>query len=325
MSITLTPTQSSYLARVAEGLADLPAEDRDEVIQDLEAHLAELDDAEIEATLGNAVDFVAEFRNSAGLDESALSTRFTMLRQTRDRLDDWAERLSSLVRWPSIRPVWVWARGWLLVVGWSMLINGEGFDRFPIPTIGGSSFTGLLMIIGLTALSLWLAKSDHGMRALGSVVLSGAAGVALVGTLATPVPQYQEVYEEPMYYDYMVSPDGNPITNIFAYDIDGEPLQVLLYDQDGRPLRSLPSYVYEEAEFNPTQESFDTGFGTIVTFERDQYGRVIPNLFPLQMSMYSEYGEPVPVPPPSLGFPSDDAGAGPGTASGVTTTTFPAR
>jgi hypothetical protein len=202
-----------------------------------------------------------------------------------------------------------------------MLYDVEGFGRFPIPSIGGSSVTGLLLVVGSTWLSLWLeAGTRQTARAIGSVVLSVSASLALVGMLLNPLPTYAELHEEPTYIDRLTSPDGDPVENIYAYDMEGDPVEVLLFDQSGRPLLSLPTYVYEEAEFDPSAEVIHYDSGT-VSFDRDRFGRIIPNLYPLQLSRFDQFGRLTPTPPPSLGFPSVDAEEdGAGSGSPPTTT-----
>ncbi|MGH8873103.1 MAG: hypothetical protein ACRDWS_14160, partial [Acidimicrobiia bacterium] len=101
-----------------------------------------------------------------------------------------------------------------------------------------------------------------------------------------------------------MSADGEPITNIYAYDRDGEPVEVLLYAQDGRPLLTLPTYVYEE-DFGPSLEPNYYDNGT-VTFERDRYGRIVPNLYPLDLEVYDPGGGLRPMAPPALGVPDLD-------------------
>ena len=323
MSITLSPSQAAYLARVAEGLADLPAEDREEVVQDLEAHLAELGDEEVEATLGTPGAFVFEFRQSAGLEDGDSVNRPSLMARGRNALERWSSRLGELTHWQSFRPVWLWTRGWLLVSAWSMLYDFEGFGRFPIPSIGGSSVTGLLLVVGSTWLSLWLeAGTPQTARAIGSVVLSVSAGLALVGMLLNPLPTYAELHEEPTYIDRLTSPDGGTVENIYAYDMEGDPVEVLLFDQSGRPLLSLPNFVYEEAEFDPSAEviHYDSG---AVSFDRDRFGRIIPNLYPLRLSRFDQFGRLTPTPPPSLGFPSVDAEDDGAESGSLPTTTAP--
>jgi hypothetical protein len=308
MSITLSPSKADYLARVTAGLSDLPTEEREEMIQDLEAHLAELEDAEIERVLGAPQAFVEEFRVSAGLAYPG-QARPSRRARAREDLKLLAARLSEVTHWQAIRPLWVWTRGWLLVCAWSLLYDYEGFERFPIPSVAQSSAYGLVLVIGATALSVWLANgTPPGIRAFGSVVFSAISGLALIGMLLNPMPTYTQIahqYEEQLYDQQLTSADGNPITNIYAYDVEGNPVEVLLFDQDGRPLLTFPPYVYDDAEI-PGNDPASWDGGT-VTFPLDEFGRIIPNLYPLQLEVYDDFGGLEPMAPPSLGIPSPES------------------
>ena len=46
--------------------------------------------------------------------------------------------------------------------------------------------------------------------------------------------------------------------------------------------------------------------GGTVTSRRDQFGRIIPNLHPLEPTVYDDYGELPPMAPPSLGLATAD-------------------
>lgn len=325
MSITLSSSKAAYLDRVAEGLADLPAEDREEVVQDLEAHLAELDDDEVETILGSPESFVAEFRQSAGLDNDHPAPG--LLVTARARADAWATRLSEITHWPSIRPFWIWIRGWMLVTAWALLYYQDPFTHFPIPRFGSSSLTGLALVAGATWLSIWLDKwrdlSRPGIHlpTAGSFLFSLTAGLGLMATLVNTPSHYVEPTVE-FWFDRLVTADGTPVENIYAYDLDGNPVDVLLFDQAGRPLLSLPPYVYEEVEYDPGASVIQYDSGT-VSFDRDRFGRIIPNLYPLQLSRYDEYGRLTEVPPPSLGFPTIEEDETPVDDNPVPTTTAP--
>ncbi len=307
MSITLSPTKAAYLARVAGGLSDLPAEDREEVMQDLEAHLAELPDDSVERTLGTPDAFVLEFRVSAGLKEPPRSRRLDSWRRLMGRLEVRAERLARALNWTTIRPLWIWTRGWLVVSVFAGLTQDTPFLRFPIPSIEFQSAVGAVLVAAATWFSVWLDKTHrHPARDVGTVLYSLTAVLALLIGILSPIslskPQH---FDESVFYpEQLTAADGMPIENIFAYDLEGNPVEVLLFDHEGRPLLSLPTFVYEEADYAGV-ESLDYGNGT-VTFPRDQFGRIIPNLYPLALSGYDEYGGLVPTPPPSLGFPSVD-------------------
>ena len=314
MNITLSPAKARYLEQVRTHLSDLPEEEREEIVQDLEAHLAELDDGRIEAELGDPEAFAAEFRRSAGLDQPKRQPRWDLIPRTWSRLAEHGNRLGQLVHWQSIRPVWIWTRGWLVVCAWAQLDAGQIFQRFPIPAVGFSSLTGLILVALATALSIWLDRGPgFPFRRRGSMGFSLVAGWALVGTLLNPIYIEVEQVEYP-YFDRMTTAEGNSVNNVYAYDLEGNPVEVLLFDSEGRPLLTLPAYVYEEADFNPGAPEIQYESGA-VRFERDSFGRIIPNLYPLQLSSYDDYGQLSEMPPPSLGFPTleDDQVVAPNT------------
>ena len=278
MSITLTSVKAEYLARVAEGLDDLSDEDREEVIQDLEAHLAELEDDEVVTTLGEPAVFVAEFRVSAGLAEPD-RRRGALIEDFRERLNRGAARLGEITHWSSVRPIWIWSRGWLTVGVIAAVNETIAFQHFPIPTIG-SSLTGLIVVIAATLFSVWLERLPRRpIRDMASIAYSiigiWSLAVGLISPIALGAPE--QFHESEFPFDQMIAPDGTSIQNIYAYDLDGRPVDVLLFDQDGRPLLNLPSYVYEDAEFNPGESEVFYEFGA-VRFQRDEFGRIIPNL-----------------------------------------------
>src|SRR5665811_312536 len=118
MNTTHAPTTAEgYLDRVRTLLSDLHEEERAELVQDLAAHLDEIDQLEIESELGTPEEFVAEFRAMAGLGDHRI--------QEPGLFDRLARRVNAYqshptvqrigVYWPQARPVWIGVRGWLLV------------------------------------------------------------------------------------------------------------------------------------------------------------------------------------------------------------------
>lgn len=322
MTATLSALKADYLDRVAAGLGDLPDEDREEVLHDLRAHLAELDESEVQATLGSPDDFVAEFRASAGLGQSTKRLGWSLTR-TRSRLEKSSQRLAEVVRWNTWRPLWIWTRGWLLVSTLAVLTGGTAFRRFPIPSIEESTPAGLVLVAAATWISVWLNRRRTVLREFGSFLYNAVAVVVIAASLVSGVSVSRDFHfdETEFLQDRMVGPEGQVINNIYAYDLDGEPVEVLLFDQEGRPLMNFPPWVYEEAELSPEQGPvpFEEG---MVEFTRDEFGRIIPNLYPLSLWRYGELGTRLePVPPPALGFPGSNEMEGSGDSTVVTTTT----
>jgi len=306
MNTAVSNAKADYLERVAAGLADLPVEDREEVIQDLRAHLAELDQDNIRTILGTPEEFVAEFRVSAGLDEEPGKPSRFSIAPLRRKLEHVGQRLAELTHWSTVRPVWILTRGWLLVSTLAVLAGGTAFVRFPVPVIESSSIVGLTLVLLTTWLSLWLDSRKTPVREGASFVYSSAVVLLILMSMvaATGLSGSGPHAEEPFYFDRLVGAEGQPIDNIYAFDLEGNPVEVLLFDQDGRPLLTLPTWVHEEAEYRGQTGPFEYGEGA-VEFAIDEFGRIVPNLYPLDLYVYGGYGLEERL-PPALGFP--DAG-----------------
>lgn len=331
MNITLTPAQSQYLEEVAAGLADLPDEEREEVLLDLLAHFAELSDEEIVPVLGAPTAFVAEFRASAGLDQPGRLSG--LIGAGRARLERWSNGLIHRTQWPRWRHLWVWTRGWLVLSVFAAVSQGVAFHSFPIPAIGGSTAFGAVLVVGATWLSLWLdGQPNRPLRNTASVVFSVLGVWALVFGLfgGNPLgyPAAFVDFDEPYLSDHpLTGQNGLPVENIYAFDVEGNPVEVLLFDQEGRPLLTMPPWVYEEAEMSPWRDEMEYPNGH-VSFSRDEVGRIIPNLYPLDLQIYNEWGELVPVDPPgSWSAPDgpDEDGSDEDLSSPHTTVSAPER
>jgi hypothetical protein len=291
MNTTIAITKTDYLNRVAEGLADLSEEDRAEVIQDLEAHLTELNEGSIQSTLGTPEEFVAEFRASAGLDEKRRGGLWRSIDRMRKRLDRWSQMLAHRTNWSETRPVWIWTRGWLAVSCVAILAEETPFQDFPIPAFDGRTLIGLLWVLAATYVSVWLDRGRGRGYEIASLVGSGFALLVLVVSLGqTPGLARSGIHEDPFVPDQLYAPESGPISNIYPYDLAGNPVEVLLYDQSGNPIETLPPYYYEIGDTSGVELRYDT------------YGRPVTNLYPLKMKVLED-GQLAPAIPPTIGFP----------------------
>jgi len=304
---TLTPAAERYVRAVADLLPELPDDEREELMSELAAHLAEVGDDDIETTLGTPADFVGEYRRSAGIEGGARRRRgrpFGRLRGT--------PAMRSVERsWGRFRPTWVVARGWvaisLLSLGWD-----RGFETFPIPRIG-STTGGAVAVAVATWVSLRFSRSTsaRGRRLDGAFTASTAVlwlAVAAVSGLtlltARGLPDPVVVAADPAGPPNVLLGVNGPIGNIFAYDEAGEPVRVLLYDEHGDPIRTLPDFAYDQyREVSGLGEPF-VWEGYEVRLPTDSYGRVVPNLYPLERYPWTERGTlPTTEPPPIVGIP----------------------
>ncbi len=253
---TTTSAAQRYLADVEAELADLPPEERAELLDDLAMHLVaveeEQDDRPLAARLGSSADYAAELRAAAGLPPRAAvsarptrawaagaRTRIAQIGQQR-----WARELRTFV--PSLRPAWWVLRGYLVVLVPS-LQGIDGTRDFPVPAPWGSHLVGVLaVLVGVTAsVALGQRRLPRLIAALvllGNAVLLTATWAALLDAPGRLSSYRFTAIVEPA----LRSPEAfpltsvhGPVTNIFPYTAEGKPLTgVLLYDQDGRPLRS---------------------------------------------------------------------------------------
>jgi hypothetical protein len=252
-TIALTPEGEAFLARVRDELADLPPDERDELLEDIESHLAEVageGEVALAARLGSAEEFAQELRNSAGLPPRAAPSSPSRLDVARAWLDGVVRRVASLRPHLDAALVWRLARGWLLAVAFAVTIATLGntaawsYRHTWLPHAGLRGSGALIALAGFVALSFWLARRAAAGR--GVQLDRAASALALVAIvpalwhLDNPARDvvcvgctYQTVAPAPpgLYFN------GVRVRNVFPFDRDGKPLEdVLLYLSSGQPL-----------------------------------------------------------------------------------------
>ena len=256
-----TPEAETYLAAVRAELADLPDEERGELLEDLALHLAELvtdgGDETLRQRLGDPSTYAADLRAAAGLPPAAGGAsdaprrhggRAWLLTAVAERARTiwdhrWVAEARVLV--PQLRPAWWVARGYLAVAV-PALWTVNASDDVPVPSVGGSQIIGGIAVLAAVVLSVRLGAATERLapRARRAVA---AANIALALAAAILVLQIESrlSYGYPIYdgaasfNPYELTSRHGPVTNIHPYSRDGKPLEdVLLFDQDGRPLRT---------------------------------------------------------------------------------------
>ncbi len=242
----------AYVVAVAARLADLPEEERKELIEDLEQHLREVD-AEDEGMLierlGTPEAYADELRVSAGLPErrSSLRRRIEHVK----RLPVVEELLRFL---PELRPGWWILRAFIVAAAgvrfWTSLEGTEGkyiwlgLGEIHVLVIGG------VAALLLSVPSVMLGRASSSNRAVRWVSILGNVVTVLVGIMLVgnsyPVDTAPfDSTESGALTEYLHHEDGTPIANICAYTGDLEPIKrVFLFDQDGQPIDN-PSSVYD--------------------------------------------------------------------------------
>jgi HAAS domain-containing protein len=280
MTTSTTPEDvRSYLSAVRARLDDLPAEERDHLLTDIEPSVlesAEESDVPVELRLGPPDRFADELRAAAGLAPRAGAVPSApprrTLRQSVAEVDRWFSS-SPGARWlRELAPLWWVLRGYVAVgLVASAYDVGFGTRYVGVPVFGGSDVrTGAVAVAVAVIVSIAIGLRRPRRNAL--VVL-----VNLLLILATPsvVINALEAGRAAVFNDGIVteptppagvSLNGAPVQNIYGFDRKGRLLpDVRLYDQSGQPL--------------------DIGAGAADSDRRpveDRAGNVASNAFPIR-------------------------------------------
>ncbi|GAA0383702.1 hypothetical protein Acor_80350 [Acrocarpospora corrugata] len=249
----MNPTE--YAQAVRDALADLPAADLEELVEDLDDHLAEVaaeSDVPLEERLGSPETYAAELRAAyGGRPEETLVTRLGV----RARLGSWTAGTASRAHTrmsrfppyrqaagfiPDLRPAWWVLRGYALAL---LLVSISTMTTQFVPeSIGAWLFT----LAGIWA-SVWIGRraGRTGWRRLLLVSVDVLAGVLVVAGMVA-VAEWNGQEDNRVHYAgefpiARMADVGGEVYNIFPYAKDGTPLRdVRLYDQDGRPITLNP-------------------------------------------------------------------------------------
>lgn len=246
----------TYVERVRDALADLPPDDREELLADLHDHLLEVagedGDASLEALLGQPESYAAELRSSAGLPPVGAPDRGSRSGAGWRQLAAHPAARSTMDFLVELRPGWWVARG--LLVG---VLAGAAAGSVP---------AGVLVALLAVPASVWVGRHSRRwltIAASAAVALVALLAVSVAGATTNPPQDYPPVYDSGL----------RGVTNIHPYSSDGKPLRdVLLYDQDGRPVVLPGDAVTPEGD----QVTSVPRYGTD--------GRVIGNVYPREQT-----------------------------------------
>ncbi|WP_456695378.1 hypothetical protein [Aeromicrobium sp. P5_D10] len=282
---TVAPEILAFARGVRDALADLPADEVDDLTDGLEADLAESLAEDLRRTLPDPVAYAAELRLAAGLPVRETTTRSGVLASLVDVLRD--ARIGAVQALHStpaamavvdflaaLRPGWWIFRAWLAT--W-LSAAFFGMER-------GYWFEGAFWLV----LLLFVIVSVQWGR--GRLAFPGMRAVTVIGNLAAVVvllPVFNAAQAwggGTVYVETESAPDltgvylnGVPVTNIFGYDAKGRALtDIQLFDQDGKPLAtSVPGG-------NGCLDRGCTRNGLWVPSAL-QNGTVVWNVFPMRM------------------------------------------
>lgn len=299
---------TSYAEKVRSALADLPAEQRDELLEDLEGHLLEVsEDGDLLERIGPPEAYASELRASAGFPPPSPAGR-PLVAAVRRRLASVRGRLlevpggREVVAFaPELRPGWWVVRGYAAVVLLGSLTSSDGqfgLSSFPVPTAWGSSVLGALLAVVAVVVSVRIGRGTDALpvtrrRAVVAANLALlVAGTAFAGQVRDLVGTDAYYFQASNPYEGVLTGPEGPVMNIYPFDALGRPLRdVQLFDQNGRPLSQLLRQSPDGQYAEPT-----------LRFGLD--GEPKPNVFPrdYRVDTYDDAGTPTtaPVPPPSV-------------------------
>lgn len=228
----MTPDQ--YAQAVREALSGHP--DREELLEDLDDHLAEIaaeSDLPLGTRLGPPEAYAAEL--AAAYGASGVKRGPTLLSRARAALlrTGSSSGLAGFLR--ELRPGWWVLRGYALGMLTTLMLSSEA------RLVPANPPDWALVVLAIVA-SVWLGRRPRGRSVVLTAVAANAlAAMALLagfaGAGADPSPQVQTAANVLL----VGGGSAQGVANLRPYAKDGTPLtDVYLYDQDGKPFTTRP-------------------------------------------------------------------------------------
>jgi hypothetical protein len=285
---------AAYAASVRAALSDLPSDQANVLLEDLEDHLREIAaeaGGPLTERLGPPQQYAQELRTAYGAApviapwQQHPAMRDLHAARAWVTGSEWYRQVRAFL--PELRPAWWVLRGYLAVlILASAFSRGYGLGPIPNPT----TKRGLAEILAM-AVAIWLSvrigrrirNLPQGVRflAVSANVLIAFVALVVLGNMHSFA--YSELIgtATPEQQPFNTAFAAGPLTNIYPYSQDGKPLtNVLLYDQDGQPVTVVKS---------EAQTSYPAGAD----------GKVITNAYPLTQRHLN--GDPVVA--PRVAFP----------------------
>jgi hypothetical protein len=273
---------TGYVEAVRAALADLPDATRDELLEDLPEHLAEVkaDGAgSLTDRLGTPEAYAAELRATAGFvggfpdpppprTDHWAEFRDPALRRLRaldvkvGPLFGYAKASQFLVL---LRPAWWVLRGYLvaMVVAWAL--DDSGQPQGLLPRIGGSEVVAGLLLLGGVLGSIWLGRRQG--RGLAQwprfAVYAGSVFLVLVaigGFLNADSDARGANYSDVNYGGGGGDPNSG-VRDVFVYDQNGHLVPgARLFDQEGQPIRLGSPSCVSDVDGNSAEVPVNQGY-----------------------------------------------------------------
>jgi hypothetical protein len=241
-----------FARAVRAALADLPADEVDDLTDGLEADLTERASDQDSPEFGDPVAYANELRSAAGLPPRATQRSHPVDGILTGAWQDLLGRLRDLHKHPSvarvadffvaIRPLWWALRAWLFygIFTWIVGVPPLAFNPATLLIGIGSLILSVQLGRGKWQPKAWMRTT---LRAV-NILLVLTLPVALIATHFAFSSQLDNAFANGQSQANLNSSgleyNGQQITNIFAYDASGKPLtDVQLFDQSGKPLDTV--------------------------------------------------------------------------------------
>ncbi|MBW6432523.1 hypothetical protein KZ829_02045 [Actinoplanes hulinensis] len=257
MNLTAQDEIAVYVEGVRLALAGLPPATRDELLEDLPEHLAEVlaeGGGSLTDRLGPPEAYAAELSASAGFATAGQPTsRYAAVTgraaRHRARISEAVQRADVRVGpilgyarasefLVLLRPAWWVLRGYLAAMAIAFMFDGN--SRLGLmPRLGGDDFAAVLLLaLGILG-SIWLGRRGAPARKWPRRALRLATVYlvffALIGFFEVDSAAQRDGYNEVGYSGWN---EFTGVRDVYVYDGDGRLISgVQLYDQDGNPIR----------------------------------------------------------------------------------------
>jgi hypothetical protein len=245
-----------YVEEVRAALADLPPRVRDELLEDLPEHLAEVaadesGEGSLTDRLGPPAAYAAELRASAGVSayrkETAVESARAMVGAARSRLRHADTRVGPMIGYAKasdflrlLSPAWWVLRGYLAAMVVTYATDSTGGEGL-LPRVEGNELLGLLLLIACVVASIWLGRRTGRLaRWPRNLVFGGSALLVLIALFwvedvdraarnGNGYGGYSTVYSNPYEHIsdvYVYDPEGRLLTGVRLFDQNGQPIQL---------------------------------------------------------------------------------------------------
>ncbi|GAB7040491.1 MULTISPECIES: HAAS signaling domain-containing protein [Catenuloplanes] len=251
MSVTEDLEITHYVEAVRAALSDLPSRQRDDLLEDLPSHLAEVraeSGEPLSRRLGPPEVYAAELRVAMGMVGGGRVPLRARLDEAAHRLRargvDVDRRAGTLLGYEQgsdflrqLRPAWWVLRGYLVAMFVAVLVSNDAPGV--LPRVDGSLLMALFLLGSFVLGSIWLGRREAaGLPRNPRLMLRGVAGMLALWAfvLLWQVDSRSAVDQMVDSYGTSYAPAVG-VEDVYVYDRNGRLLtDVRLFDQNGQPI-----------------------------------------------------------------------------------------